>query len=387
MDTATPAVTVALHDGNSVVAESGQVDARRHGELLLPAVDRVLAEAGLKLDAVTAVVVGVGPGPYTGLRVGLVTAATFGSALSVPVHGVCTLDGLAYAAGRDGMEGPFAVATDARRKEVYWARYEDPRTRVGEPAVDRPADIAGQLAGLPVVGAGAVLYPEAFPDGRGPEHVGAARRAGRGGRRAARRGGGTAAAAAAVPAQARRPGPEELQGGHPEVTSPTAVLREMRWWDIDPVLRLEHELFPEDAWSAGMFWSELAHARGPRATRRYVVAESPETGRVVGYAGLAAAGDLADVQTIGVTRDHWGGGLGSELLTDLLKHATAFECAEVLLEVRVDNTRAQKLYERFGFEPIGFRRGYYQPGNIDALVMRLHVQEPAPEHVPETETD
>ena len=150
MDTATPAVTVALHDGTSVVAESGQVDARRHGELLLPAVDRVLAEAGVKLDAVTDVAVGVGPGPYTGLRVGLVTAATFGSALSVPVHGVCTLDGLAYAAGLDGLEGPFAVATDARRKEVYWARYEDSRTRDGDPAVDRPADIADRLAGLPV---------------------------------------------------------------------------------------------------------------------------------------------------------------------------------------------------------------------------------------------
>ncbi|WP_326767254.1 ribosomal protein S18-alanine N-acetyltransferase [Streptomyces sp. NBC_01591] len=171
------------------------------------------------------------------------------------------------------------------------------------------------------------------------------------------------------------------------MTTTTAVLREMRWWDIDPVLELEHELFPEDAWSAGMFWSELAHSRGPRATRRYVVAEDLATGRIVGYAGLAAAGDLGDVQTIGVTRDHWGGGLGSVLLTDLLKHATAFECAEVLLEVRVDNTRAQKLYERFGFEPIGFRRGYYQPGNIDALVMRLHAQEHAQEHVQETETD
>ncbi|MEU8856858.1 tRNA (adenosine(37)-N6)-threonylcarbamoyltransferase complex dimerization subunit type 1 TsaB [Streptomyces sp. NPDC053741] len=174
MDTATPAVTVALHDGTSVVAETGQVDARRHGELLLPAVDRVLAEAGVKLDAVTDVAVGVGPGPYTGLRVGLVTAATFGSALSVPVHGVCTLDALAYAAGLDGLEGPFAVATDARRKEVYWARYEDFRTRGGDPAVDRPADIADRLAGLPVAGAGALLYPEAFPDARGPEHVSAA---------------------------------------------------------------------------------------------------------------------------------------------------------------------------------------------------------------------
>ncbi|EFL17009.1 LOW QUALITY PROTEIN: rim protein, partial [Streptomyces sp. C] len=66
------------------------------------------------------------------------------------------------------------VATDARRKEVYWARYEDPRTRVGEPAVDRPADIAEQVAGLPAVGQGATLYPDVFPDARGPVHQSAA---------------------------------------------------------------------------------------------------------------------------------------------------------------------------------------------------------------------
>lgn len=149
------------------------------------------------------------------------------------------------------------------------------------------------------------------------------------------------------------------------------ALREMRWWDIEAVLALEYELFPEDAWSPGMFWSELAHARGPAATRRYVVAEAADDGRIVGYAGLAAAGGLGDVQTIAAARDQWGTGLGSRLLTDLLQHATAFECEEVLLEVRVDNPRAQKLYERFGFEPVGFRRGYYQPGNVDALVMRL----------------
>ncbi|MFC8126122.1 ribosomal protein S18-alanine N-acetyltransferase [Streptomyces sp. NPDC057302] len=143
----------------------------------------------------------------------------------------------------------------------------------------------------------------------------------------------------------------------------------MRWWDIEPVFVLEKELFPDDAWSRGMFWSELAHARGPLATRRYVVAMDGD--RLVGYAGLAAQGDQADVQTIAVAPSHWGTGLGSRLLTDLLCAATAFECAEVMLEVRVDNTRAQKLYERFGFEPIGFRRGYYQPGNVDALVMRL----------------
>ncbi|MET8469980.1 ribosomal protein S18-alanine N-acetyltransferase [Streptomyces sp. NPDC006422] len=144
----------------------------------------------------------------------------------------------------------------------------------------------------------------------------------------------------------------------------------MRWWDIDAVLALEKELFPDDAWSRGMFWSELAHARGIGSTRRYVVAYDAE-GRLVGYGGVAASGDLADIQTIAVAGDHQGSGLGSRLLTELLRHATAFEVAEVMLEVRVDNIRAQKLYERFGFEPIGFRRGYYQPGNVDALVMRL----------------
>ncbi len=150
----------------------------------------------------------------------------------------------------------------------------------------------------------------------------------------------------------------------------TPRLREMRWWDIDPVLELERDLFPEDAWSRGMFWSELAHARGPEATRRYLVAVD-DGGRIVGYAGLTASGDLGDVQTIAVARAQQGTGLGGRLLTELLKAATAFECAEVMLECRVDNVRAQKLYERFGFAAIGVRRGYYQPGNVDALVMRL----------------
>ncbi|MGK5733174.1 ribosomal protein S18-alanine N-acetyltransferase [Streptomyces sp. URMC 124] len=144
----------------------------------------------------------------------------------------------------------------------------------------------------------------------------------------------------------------------------------MRWWDIGPVLELERALFPDDAWSKGLFWSELAHARGAGATRRYVVAENDE-GRVVGYAGLAAIDGTGDVQTIAVSQDHWSTGLGSRLLRELLTAATDFECREVLLEVRVDNTRAQRLYERFGFEGVGVRRGYYQPGNIDALVMRL----------------
>ncbi|MGI8676836.1 MAG: tRNA (adenosine(37)-N6)-threonylcarbamoyltransferase complex dimerization subunit type 1 TsaB [Nocardioidaceae bacterium] len=119
-DTATPAVTAALHDGERVVAAATSVDARRHGELLAPAIATVLRDAGADRRDVTAIAVGVGPGPFTGLRVGLVTARTLAAALRVPVHGVCTLDALAAAVSEPA---ELAVATDARRKEVYWARY------------------------------------------------------------------------------------------------------------------------------------------------------------------------------------------------------------------------------------------------------------------------
>jgi tRNA threonylcarbamoyladenosine biosynthesis protein TsaB len=166
-DTATPAVTVALHDGERVVASHTAVDAMRHGELLAPAITAVLDEAWVPRQDVTAVAVGVGPGPFTGLRVGLVTARTLGLALGIPVYGVCTLDVLAAQAIRRGLDEPFLVASDARRKEVYVASYDGQGARVDGPEVRRPADVATDG---PVVGAGPVLYPEAFPAGREPVH-------------------------------------------------------------------------------------------------------------------------------------------------------------------------------------------------------------------------
>ncbi|UED84592.1 ribosomal protein S18-alanine N-acetyltransferase [Streptomyces profundus] len=154
------------------------------------------------------------------------------------------------------------------------------------------------------------------------------------------------------------------------------VLRAMRWWDIEPVLALEAELFAQDAWSAGMFWSELAGAGGPEPTREYLVADAADEVGLAGYAGLGVAGDTAEVMSIAVTGAHQGTGLGARLLTRLIESAGAFGCREVMLEVRVDNEPAKRLYTRFGFRQIGVRRGYYQPGNRDALVMR---KELAPE--------
>lgn len=160
LDTATAAVTVALGertpDGDfRLRAESNAVDRRRHAEVLAPAIAAVLDEAGVGHGDLSAVAVGAGPGPYTGLRVGLVTARALGSVLGIPVHGVCTLDVLAW---RSGRTGPFVAATDARRKEVYWARYDAAGVRVAGPAVGKPADAAEP--GLPVIGEGGLLYAD-----------------------------------------------------------------------------------------------------------------------------------------------------------------------------------------------------------------------------------
>ena len=162
LDTSTPAVTVALHDGDRVLAESTTVDAQRHTELVAPAILEVLDAAGADRGDLTAIAVGVGPGPFTGLRIGLVTARMLGSVLRVPVRGVCSLD--IVAAGVTDQDR-FAVATDARRREVYWARYEVGRRTAG-PAVVSPADVA---TALPVAGAGSRLYPDAFPNPVQPE--------------------------------------------------------------------------------------------------------------------------------------------------------------------------------------------------------------------------
>jgi tRNA threonylcarbamoyl adenosine modification protein YeaZ len=165
-DTATPLVSVALHDGERVVVELSSDVPMKHGEHLAPLIARAMEEAGIVRQDLTAIAVGVGPGPFTGLRVGLVTARTLGAVLGLPVLGVCTLDALAHAATRTGLTGEFRVATDARRKEVYWAAY-DGTTRRDGPHVDRPGEVAWDG---PVVGQGAAIYGEAFPGACGPAY-------------------------------------------------------------------------------------------------------------------------------------------------------------------------------------------------------------------------
>lgn len=162
LDTSTSAITVALHDGARVLAEATTLDARAHGERLAPGIREVLEAAGATPGELTHVVCGLGPGPFTGLRVGIVTARVLALVTGAALHGVCSLDALAAA----GPEGEVLVATDARRKEVYWARYAVSPGSVralGAPAVTKPAELAPQVRALPTVGRGPVLYPGLFP--------------------------------------------------------------------------------------------------------------------------------------------------------------------------------------------------------------------------------
>ncbi|WP_147794318.1 tRNA (adenosine(37)-N6)-threonylcarbamoyltransferase complex dimerization subunit type 1 TsaB [Cellulomonas sp. Y8] len=192
LDTSAAASAAVVDDAGRTLATRSTGESRRHAETLTPLLDEVLAEAGVARTDLTAVVAGTGPAPFTGLRVGLVTARTLGLALGVPVHGVSSLDALALAAVAAAASGTgpalddreVLVLTDARRKEVYWARYRAvvgagaaPTVEAVEgPGVATPAAVAEQgLEGLLLVGPGTALYPELLPPVPGtPDAVDAA---------------------------------------------------------------------------------------------------------------------------------------------------------------------------------------------------------------------
>jgi ribosomal-protein-alanine N-acetyltransferase len=161
------------------------------------------------------------------------------------------------------------------------------------------------------------------------------------------------------------------------IDGPEAVLREMTWRDIPGLAALEPELFADDAWSEQTWWAELAG----RPRRSYVVAE--RGGAVVGYAGVDRGGEVADVMTIAVAPAARGQGLGRVLMGWIVDSSRCAGAAHLMLEVRADNVAAQRLYTQMGFEMLTVRRRYYQPGDVDAHIMRLHLQDSVdqvPEH-------
>ena len=272
-DTATPFVTVALHDGEDVVAERRSEQRMKHGEQLAPLIEAVMADAGIVRQDLTAIAVGVGPGPFTGLRVGSGHRAH--PRLRARDPGVRRVlarrdrgrGGRGHAVGAD-----FVVATDARRKEVYLASYDDQGRRLDGPEVVRPADAATDR---PVAGEGGVLYPDAFPDRRTP---GAAERrlAGPRGRRGARR---AARPRAALPAPSRRRRARRTEAGVVSVTEVEVRLAGPD--DADAVAALEHDALGSDAWSHGL----VAEGVSGRVPTTSTCVRQPSVEPAVGRAG------------------------------------------------------------------------------------------------------
>ena len=152
MDTSV-GVSVAILRSDGELTQSQTVDHGMQGELTAELIAQAVADSGLEISDITEVVVGVGPGPFTGLRVGLVTAEVFAHARNIPIHGICSLDAIAFDYAK-----PCVVVTDARRKELYWARYDG--KRIGEPQVSKPEELLAQFPDSEFVGPGSQLYPD-----------------------------------------------------------------------------------------------------------------------------------------------------------------------------------------------------------------------------------
>jgi tRNA threonylcarbamoyl adenosine modification protein YeaZ/ribosomal-protein-alanine acetyltransferase len=347
IDTATPAVTAGVVADGDLLAQRVTVDARAHAEQLTPNVLGALADAGLRMADLHAVVVGCGPGPFTGLRVGMATAAAYGHAVGIPVYGVCSLDAIG-----GQTTGETLVVTDARRREVYWARYRD-GVRIDGPAVNAPADVdpgrARAIAGSPEHAAlfGLPVCEPSHPTPAGL--VGSVRE-------------WSGNPEPLVPLYLRRPDAKTLAERSAELIVTIGALTAA---DADRCAELEAVLFPgDDPWPTTAFVRELAATHN-----HYVAARCGD--RLIGYGGISRLGRTPpfeyEVHTIGVDPAYQGRGIGRRLLDELLKFAAG---GVVHLEVRTDNAPAIALYRSMGFTQVGVRRRYYRISGADAYTMR-----------------
>ena len=331
-DTATDVATSALVDGGEVLGERASRPAT-----LLEDVDALLRQASTRPRDIEALVVGTGPGSFTGTRIGLSVARGLALALGIDGAGVSTLDALAA-----GVDDALPVI-DARRGEVF----------VPGPTAVRPEDAPAD--GRLCLGDGAVRYREVLeanggivPAGRGP----AARAAGsapRTARHGVRAGGRDRADL--------RPG-----AGCEAVAVVTLRLRRLELGDLDAIERIERVSYPTP-WSRSMFATELAK---PSSLSLGAI---DETEALVGYLVLSRYVDAWHVMNVAVAPEWRRRGVASALLERLLDETEDDVPRGYTLEVRVSNVGAIALYERFGFKAKGVRRGYYTDNREDALIM------------------
>jgi tRNA threonylcarbamoyl adenosine modification protein YeaZ/ribosomal-protein-alanine acetyltransferase len=321
IDTSTSRTSVAIVGNGKTLFASHHDGALSHGEALPE-----LVAQGLKIESrIDQAIVGMGPGPFTGLRAGISFAQSFALGRGIPWQGVCSLDAIANQIA----ESDFIVAIDARRKEVFFARYTN-GLRIGEPKVCQPS----QLTAFDVP-----IYGEAsnqFPD---PTAFIAIAETG---------------ATYLQPIYVRRP------DAYP---APVGVkFRPMNQLDLVPAFSIEKNAYGKEAWTMAQLKEEFAGK-----DRMYVVGEFG--GELIAYAGVVNLAGTADVLTLTVADEHRRKGIGRELLRRLIDWSRTQKCEAIMLEVRVGNIDAIPLYESFGFIEISRRKDYYGPGKT-AIVMR-----------------
>lgn len=321
IDTSTSRTSVAIVGNGKTLFASHHDGALSHGEALPE-----LVAQGLKIESrIDQVIVGMGPGPFTGLRAGISFAQSFALGRGIPWQGVCSLDAIANQIA----EIDFIAAIDARRKEVFFARYTN-GLRIGEPKVCQPS----QLTAFDVPIYGDVLNQ--FPD---PTAFIAIAETG---------------ATYLQPIYVRRP------DAYP---APVGVkFRPMNQLDLVPAFSIEKNAYGKEAWTMAQLKEEFASK-----DRMYVVGEFG--GELIAYAGVVNLAGTADVLTLTVADEHRRKGIGRELLRRLIDWSRTQKCEAIMLEVRVGNIDAIPLYESFGFIEISRRKDYYGPGKT-AIVMR-----------------
>jgi tRNA threonylcarbamoyl adenosine modification protein YeaZ/ribosomal-protein-alanine acetyltransferase len=326
IDTSTSQTSVALVKDGKVLFSKNHNDALAHGEVLPMLVAHAL-EVSRDIDLVA---VGMGPGPFTGLRVGIAFAQSFAQAAGVSCVGVCSLDAMAA----NIKEGEFIVSTDARRKERYWARYENGK-RVSEPAVSRTLEL--EKLGIKIFNEG-----DYYPD---PVAIAALALSGE---------------KVLQPIYIRKPDAYPLPEG--------VKFRVMTALDLVVASAIEKEVYGKTAWSSAQFKEEFAKA--PKDAY-YLAAEAE--GELIAYAGIFYVADVADVHTITVVEKYRRKGVGRELLKRLIDWARVKKADAIMLEMRLGNDSARPLYEQYGFIEVSKRENYYGPG-LTAVVMRKELK-------------
>ena len=320
IDTSTDRTSVAIIEDGEITSSKYHENPLAHGEALA----KLIVEMAKELNDLDLVAVGMGPGPFTGLRSGISFGQSFALARGIPWVGVSSLDALA----KQFSDKEFIVQVDARRREVFYARYLN-GLRIGEPAVAHLATL--EKLNLPIY--------SGFPDPKDIAQLSHTQNI-------------------SEPIYVRRPDAFPAPKG--------VKFRTLTQLDLVPISVLEKEIFKVDPWSIDQFRSEYS-APG----RHYLVAEFG--GEIVGYAGIVKRGESGDVLTLAVAPAHRQKGIGRELLRRLIDWARTNKCEAMMLEVRVGNEEAFPLYTSFGFIEISRRANYYGAG-LDAIVMRKDMQ-------------